>query len=97
MSSSAQRLAARARKASVNASGDSDKDRKRQKNDPSVSASRTAVPGPSSVADRVLAAEKRMSSRISKELWFDPPVTHVYDPLQYAWDTHKWCVLATVY
>lgn len=43
------------------------------------------------IADRVLAAEKAASHALG-ELTFKSPVTHVYDPLVYAWDAHEWFV-----
>lgn len=43
------------------------------------------------VAAQVLTAEKRMSEELSK-LSFSSPVTHVYDPIEYAWNAHEWYV-----
>lgn len=42
-----------------------------------------------STAEDVLAAEKRMSDGLT-DLSFGAPVTHVYNPLEYAWDAHAW-------
>lgn len=39
--------------------------------------------------DRILRAEKRMSDGV-QGLTFDEPVTHVYNPLTYAWAGHEW-------
>lgn len=41
----------------------------------------------SAVADRLLAAARDLSSALAT-LAFPPPVAHVYDPLQYAWEPH---------
>lgn len=43
-------------------------------------------------AGAVLLAEKHMSEQLSS-LKFSRPVTHVYDPLKYAWKPHEWYVL----
>ncbi|CAN8063150.1 unnamed protein product [Agarophyton chilense] len=43
------------------------------------------------IASHILEAEKRMSDELSK-LSFGKPVTHVYNPLQYAWEAHEWYV-----
>lgn len=39
--------------------------------------------------DKILHAEKEMSDRLSS-LKFSPPVTHIYNPLVYAWSGHEW-------
>lgn len=39
--------------------------------------------------DEILRAEKQMSERLSL-LKFTSPVTHVYNPLVYAWAGHEW-------
>lgn len=39
-------------------------------------------------AERVVAAARRLASRVEK-LSFAPPVTHVYNPLAYAWAPHE--------
>ncbi|KAI0557058.1 single-stranded DNA-binding protein [Gracilaria domingensis] len=43
------------------------------------------------VASQILEAEKSMSDELSK-LSFAHPVTHVYNPLEYAWEAHEWYV-----
>lgn len=43
----------------------------------------------SSPIETILQVEKRMSRELSL-LKFPPPVTHVYNPLTYAWDAHEW-------
>lgn len=40
------------------------------------------------VAERVLAAARELRDRV-KELRFAAPVTHVYNPLEYAWSAHE--------
>lgn len=40
-------------------------------------------------AEHILQSEKRMSEQLSG-LSFASPVTHVYDPLVYAWKAHEW-------
>lgn len=44
---------------------------------------------------KILDAEKNMSDDLST-LSFSSPVTHVYNPLEYAWDAHKWYVAKSV-
>lgn len=39
--------------------------------------------------DRILQAEEKMSDYLSS-LTFRSPVTHVYNPLVYAWAAHEW-------
>lgn len=39
--------------------------------------------------DKILQAERNMSNRLSS-LKFASPVTHVYNPLEYAWAGHEW-------
>lgn len=91
ISTPTMRIAARARLSSA----DSNRLRKRRKTEhaSTTSASRTvsqpAVPLP--VADRVLAAEKKMSDALTK-VRFTGLVSHVYDPLKYAWNAHEWYV-----
>lgn len=41
------------------------------------------------VSEAILVAEKKMSDDLGK-LKFGAPVTHVYNPLEYAWDAHEW-------
>jgi single-strand selective monofunctional uracil DNA glycosylase len=43
--------------------------------------------GPSSFAERILRIERSLSRDLSR-LSFSAPVTHVYDPLAYAWRPH---------
>lgn len=43
----------------------------------------------SEAAEHILRSEKRMSEQLSG-LSFGSPVTHVYDPLVYAWKAHEW-------
>lgn len=60
----------------------------------SVSQSSTTAGAPStdaSIAARILSAEMKMSTDLG-ELKFSSPVTHVYNPLEYAWSAHKWYV-----
>lgn len=45
----------------------------------------------SEAAEHILRSEKRMSEQLSG-LSFGSPVTHVYDPLVYAWKAHEWYV-----
>ena len=40
------------------------------------------------VAEQLISAAQSLSSRLS-EMSFGPPVSHVYDPLIYAWDAHE--------
>jgi single-strand selective monofunctional uracil DNA glycosylase len=40
-----------------------------------------------STADALIAAARRLSAAVAR-LKFAPPVTHVYDPLSYAWPVH---------
>lgn len=93
MSTPANRLAARARLASAaTATNNSDAPRharKRLKTETVPLVLQSPAPAPPSVAERVLSAERKMSQRLA-ELTFDPPVSHVYDPLTYAWDAHEW-------
>lgn len=42
----------------------------------------------STVSDRLIEAARELSKRLSK-IAFSPPVTHVYDPLTYAWAPHE--------
>ena len=41
-----------------------------------------------SIADQLIAATKRLSKQVDS-LRFSEPVTHVYNPLNYAWNSHK--------
>src|SRR5215467_7686911 len=41
-----------------------------------------------STADELIAAAQQLSAAVSK-LKFGPPVTHVYNPLDYAWAAHE--------
>jgi single-strand selective monofunctional uracil DNA glycosylase len=47
------------------------------------------VPGPAAgVAARLVASAERLRERLAP-LRFAPPVTHVYQPLDYAWEPHR--------
>ncbi|MEM9588609.1 MAG: uracil-DNA glycosylase family protein [Planctomycetota bacterium] len=50
--------------------------------------SRRGSTGTSQPAKRLLDAASRLSEQLD-QLRFDDPVTHVYNPLRYAWDTHR--------
>lgn len=43
---------------------------------------------PLNTSDELIAAARRLSAGVSK-LKFAPPVTHVYNPLEYAWRAHE--------
>lgn len=43
------------------------------------------------VASRILDAELKMSTELDL-MRFSSPVTHVYNPLEYAWKAHEWFV-----
>lgn len=45
----------------------------------------------SPIAEKILNAERVMSRQLSSKK-FQSPVTHVYDPLTYAWSAHEWYV-----
>lgn len=40
------------------------------------------------IAEKLIAAARQLSTRLAT-LRFAPPVTHVYDPLTYAWEAHE--------
>src|SRR5438105_1167351 len=42
----------------------------------------------SNISQRMIAAAARMRDAV-KRLQFAPPVTHVYNPLEYAWAAHE--------
>lgn len=43
------------------------------------------------IAASILEAEKCMSDALAESFANYPhPVTHAYDPLQYAWNAHEW-------
>src|SRR2546423_12568058 len=42
----------------------------------------------SETSERVIAAAKRLRNAVAK-LPFAPPVSHVYNPLEYAWTAHE--------
>lgn len=50
-----------------------------------------SLPQPSHTLDidEILRAERDMSNRLSS-LKFASPVTHIYNPLEYAWAGHEW-------
>lgn len=84
--SSAKRLAERARRA--RGEEDTRQDRKRHKGetpDGQSDALRT-------IAERVLAAERRMTHRFGHDLWFENPIACIYNPLVYASEAHEWSV-----
>ena len=41
-----------------------------------------------STADQLVKATKKLSGAVGK-LTFSPPITHVYNPLEYAWEAHE--------
>src|SRR3954466_1456210 len=41
-----------------------------------------------STSDELIAAARRLSAEVSR-LKFAPPVTHAYNPLEYAWEAHE--------
>ena len=43
---------------------------------------------PSSTSQQLIAAARELSARVNR-LNFSPPVTHVYNPLVYAWPAHE--------
>lgn len=49
---------------------------------------RLPVPGPSSSADALVTAARRLREALAP-LRFAPPVAHVYNPLDYAWQPHE--------
>ena len=49
---------------------------------------RTAAPETIEVAEEVINAAKRLRDAVAK-LHFAAPVTHVYNPLDYAWSAHE--------
>lgn len=46
------------------------------------------TPPPAGIADQVLAATRRLQQGVDR-LRFGAPVTHVYNPLEYAWEMHE--------
>jgi single-strand selective monofunctional uracil DNA glycosylase len=55
---------------------------------PSLSPKRTATAPVSSKQTALVNAAKRLSNLVDA-MAFAPPVTHVYNPLQYAWKSHR--------
>ncbi len=45
-------------------------------------------PAPNSTSERLVAAARRLSDEVDR-LSFGPPVSHVYNPLRYAWHPHE--------
>lgn len=43
---------------------------------------------PNEIAEKLIAAAKKLSRQCSK-MHFADPVTHVYNPLEYAWQSHR--------
>lgn len=65
------------------------------KSDQSLPSSRPSPPGEgdatgrsSDTSDQLIAAARDLSTKVGK-LRFRPPVTHVYNPLTYAWKAHE--------
>lgn len=49
---------------------------------------RQSAPQPHSAPKRLITAARRLNRDVAS-IDFDPPVTHVYNPLRYAWDAHR--------